>query len=156
MKVYPTAKIIVDDLDIDQGSFIGDFVFIALKRLKMDEGAQINAHSSLTGGGEVILGRNVVVSYGARLISGTDQPAGKYMSDYMPEEERDVVRGTIFCDDGSFIGANAVVTVCRRHPEIVIGRNTVVGSGVYVDHSIEANMLVIPRKRLLFRPREIF
>lgn len=156
MKVYGSAEIHVDDLDIERGHFIGSQTFIALRRLRMDEGSQINAHSSLTGMGEVILGRNAVVSYGVRLITGTDLPTGRYMSDYMPEEERDVIRGTIFLDDNSFVGANSVVTVSREHQAVIIGKNSVIGSGVFVDRPIEANVKVIPRPSLRFIPRQIF
>ena len=156
VKIYPTAKIICKEMNIEKANFIGDWVFINVKRLVMGEGSQINAFASVTGGGELIMGRNVVVSYGARLITGTDQPVGRYMSDSAPEEERYVVRGTIFLDDNVFVGANAVICVNRRCPIIAIGRGTVIGAGAYIDRSIpEPNLVVTPMQRLRFRPRRI-
>lgn len=154
MKVYPTAKIAPTAwVDAAEDAVIGDFVLVALHHLTMGEKSQINAHASLTGMGEVEIGKYVVVSYGVRLITGTDQRNSDYMCNGMPLEKRHVIRGKIVLEDNVFIGANAVVTVTRKNPEIIIGENSLIGAGSYIDKNVDPNTFLRPKQNLFIGRR---
>lgn len=149
-RIYPTA-IIINPNEITLGSniMIQDFVFLyAGNGVTLGNNSQLNAHCSISGGGELIMGENVVVSYGARIITGTDQSDGKFMCDNQPESQRHVIRGKIILEDGVFVGANAIITVSRFHPVVIIGEGAVVGSGSYIDKSLDPECVVHPKQSL--------
>jgi acetyltransferase-like isoleucine patch superfamily enzyme len=75
------------------------------------------------------------------VISGTDTPEGRYMADRAPLQERKIVRGTVRIGNNSFIGANSVVSVSLRNPDINIEDNVVVGALSYVDESVPARTI---------------
>ncbi len=152
--IYLTAKITPETkLELSENAFIGDYVFIHLKTLKMGVGAQINAHSSLTGGGTVEIGDYSVVGYGVRLITGTDNPRGEYVADSKPENQRHIIRGSIKIGKNCLIGSNAVICVSEKCKDITIGDNSVIGSQTYIDKSIPPNVITIPEQKLKIKPR---
>jgi acetyltransferase-like isoleucine patch superfamily enzyme len=135
--VYETAKITPQTrVELAEDSWIGDFVFVHLSRLRLGRGSQVNPFASLTGGGEVLVGDYSVIGYGVRIISGTDTPEAEYMADRAPESGRRVVCGTVKLGNNCFIGANAVVCVSRRTPNIKIGDNTVIGALSYIGKNV--------------------
>jgi acetyltransferase-like isoleucine patch superfamily enzyme len=110
----------------------------------MEEGSQISPHAIIGGGGDVHLGKFTVVGFGAMLLPATDSPAGKYMCEAKAEEERKIIRGCITLEKGAYIGSGAIVCVSAKHPDIRIGKNTVIGALSYVDKSIPANTIMHP------------
>jgi acetyltransferase-like isoleucine patch superfamily enzyme len=135
--VYETAKITPQTrVELAEDSWIGDFVFVHLSRLRLGRGSQVNPFASLTGGGEVLVGDYSVIGYGVRIISGTDTPEAEYMADRAPESGRRVVCGTVKLGNNCFIGANAVVCVSRRCPNIKIGDNAVIGALSYIGKNV--------------------
>ena len=135
--IYETAKITLQtELELAEDAWIGDFVFINLNKLTLGKGSQIGAFSSLTGGGNVQVGRYSTIGYGVRIIAGTDTPDGRYMADKAPLKQRHVVRGSIKIGDNCFIGANAVISVSETHPLIEIEDNVVVGALSYVGENV--------------------
>jgi acetyltransferase-like isoleucine patch superfamily enzyme len=137
--VYRTAKITSDTtVELTDNSWIGDFVFVNLRKLTLGKGSQVNAFASLTGGGEVHIGDYSVIGYGVRIISGTDTPEGKYMADRAPPTDRRVVRGSVRIGDNCFIGANSVISVSLRNTAIDVGNNAVIGALSYVDRDVPA------------------
>jgi len=158
-QIYPTAKIVNTTNDpakfrIGKKCIIGDFVFIALKRLRMGFGSQIAPHAMLSGGGEVIMEPFSVIGFGSHLITGTDTTRGKYMCEAASKEFRNVIRGSITLKKGAYIGSNAMICVCEEYPDIVIGENSVVGAFSYIDKDIPPNIIVYPKQELVFKPRE--
>ena len=140
--IYETAKITPQtELELEEGSWIGDFVFVNLQRLTLHRGSQIGAFASLTGGGRVEVGQYTTIGYGVRLISGTDTPEGRYMVDSAPLNQRNVIRGRIDIGNNCFIGANAVVCVSKRSPNLSIGDNSVIGALSYVDNSVPKDII---------------
>jgi acetyltransferase-like isoleucine patch superfamily enzyme len=140
--VYDTAKITPETkLELGSDAWIGDFVFVNLESLRIGKGSQVGAFASLTGGGRVEIGEFTTVGYGVRVISGTDTTEGRYMADQAPEAERNVVRGTVKIGSRCFIGANAVVCVSEREPNIEIGSDVVIGALSYVDQSVRPNVV---------------
>lgn len=147
-KIYPTAKIVSENIEMGENCFIGDFCFIACKKLVMERGSQINSHSCLTGRGSIYLGENVVLSYSTTLLTSSDQTTAKFMNDASPEEERNIKTGDIIIGKNVFLGVGVIVM-----PNVKIGKNSVIGSGVYLDHNIPENMIVIPEQKLFFKQR---
>jgi len=140
--IYDTAKITPQTaLELAEEAWIGDFVFVNLEKLTLGTGSQICAFASLTGGGKVHVGAYSVVGYGVRIIAGTDTPEGAYMADKAPVEERRIVRGIVKIGNNCFIGANSVICVSHRSPEIAIGDNAVIGALSYVDKSVPKNTI---------------
>jgi acetyltransferase-like isoleucine patch superfamily enzyme len=138
--VFPSAKITPEtQLKLGEGAWIGDFVFVHLEQLTLGKGSQVAAFASLTGGGEVHVGEYTTIGYGVRVIAGTDSTEGRYMADKAPVVERNVIRGTVKIGSGCFIGANSVICVSKRHPNLEIGDHAVIGALSYVDHSVPAN-----------------
>jgi acetyltransferase-like isoleucine patch superfamily enzyme len=127
-------------LIMDEDTFIGTYAIILVPKLVMEKGSQINAGAILTGKQPIYLGRNVVVGYGAVLITASDTSAGKYMNEASsPEDERKIIQGPIHIHDNSFIGANATIM-----PSVIIGPNSVIGAGCYVNKSVAPNRKLIP------------
>jgi len=138
--VYKTAKITPETKrELAKDAWIGDFVFVHLEHLVLGKGSQVGAFASLTGGGTVEIGEYTTIGYGVRVIAGTDSTEGRYMADQAPAAERNVIRGTIKIGSGCFIGANSVICVSRRHPNLEIGDNAVIGALSYVDQDVPAN-----------------
>jgi len=135
--IYQTAKITAQTrVELAEDSWIGDFVFVHLSRLRLGRGSQVNPFASLTGGGEVFVGDYSVIGYGARVISGTDTPEAEYMADKAPKQGRRVVRGSVKIGNNCFIGANAVICVSQRSQHVEIGDNAVIGALSYVDRNV--------------------
>lgn len=140
--VYKTAKITADtELELAKDAWVGDFVFVHLERLALGKGSQVGAFASLTGGGKVEVGEYTTIGYGVRVIAGTDSTEGRYMADKAAAENRNVIRGTIKIGSGCFIGANSVICVSKRCPNLHIGDNAVVGALSYVDENVPANSI---------------
>jgi len=135
--VYETARISPKTtVELSEGAWIGDFVFVNLEKLTLGRGSQVNPFASLTGGGKVEIGDYSVIGYGVRVISGTDTPEGRYMADRAPAQDRKVVRGTVSIGNNCFIGANSVISVSTKNPNIDIEDNAVVGALSYVDEDV--------------------
>lgn len=153
-KIYEPVSIVREGhyVDIGENCRIGQFTFIGARRFIMMEGAEICPQVTISGGGEVVLGRYSTVDFGARLIPATFTTKGRYMNDVIPERSR-VVRGSITLGEGAVIGSNAVVCVSERFPDIVIGDFSVVGAGSYIDSPIPRETIVHPRKVLISKRR---
>ena len=137
--IYDTAKITRDTVvELGEDAWIGDFVFINLGKLTLGRCSQVNAFASLTGGGKVEIGDYSVIGYGVRIISGTDTPEGRYMADKAALQDRRIVRGTVRIGDNCFIGANSVICVSQKNPNIDIEDRAVIGALSYVDRSVPA------------------
>ena len=145
-KIYETAKIVEEghEIIIGENCLIGDFAFVAARKLTMEDGSQISPHAIIGGGGEVRLGRFTVVGFGAMLLPATDSPSGKYMCDAKPEQERKIIRGSIVLEEGAYIGSGAVVCINAKHSDITVGKNAVVGALSYIDKSIPADTIIHP------------
>jgi acetyltransferase-like isoleucine patch superfamily enzyme len=157
-KIYETAKIVSDgdrEIDIGDDCLVGDFAFIAVKKLVMRDCSQISPHAIVSGGGEAELRKYSVVGFGVQLITGTDTTEGKYMCEAASKEYRTIIRGKITLEEGAYIGAYAIVCVSKRSPEIVIGEHAVVGSMSYIDKSIDPFTIVYPVQNLKYKIRVV-
>lgn len=145
-RIYEPVAIIETNHEIVIGKDcrIGQFTFIAARKFYMFEGAQISPQATIGGGGDVHLHKFSVIGFGVRLLPATDTTEGDYMCDSKPESERAVVRGSIHVGEGAYIGANAVVCVTKKHPDIHIGDFAVIGAGSYIDKDVPTNSIIRP------------
>jgi len=157
-QIYPTAKVIVnEELKIGENSWIGDFVFIYLNKLIIGKDSCVHAGAHLIGGGELIIGDRVSIGYGVTIGTATDTwRSGRHMSSALPESERDVVRGSIILEDDVFIGANAVISVSKENPHLVLGKGVIIGASAYVDKNISAGKVLIPKREYKIESRPKF
>lgn len=137
-KIYPLSKIInATNLELGDDVTIMDFVFLnAGKCTIIGNRSQINAQTIFAGSGEVIIGKDVCISYGVKILSGTDSSEGSYMVDARSLNQRHVIRGRIIIKDKVFIGANTVICVSKNFPEIVIEEGVVVRAQSYIDKNL--------------------
>lgn len=128
---------------------IGQFSFIAARKLVMEEGAEICANVVLSGGGDVYMGKYTCVDFGAKLICCTFTTAGEYMNDVILHDtpkRTDVLRGSITLKEGAVVASNAIVCVSKRFPNITIGEFAVIGAGSYIDHDVPPRTIIYPVK----------
>jgi len=143
-KIYEPVVILDDEkheVIIGKNCIIGQFAFIAARKLVMEDGVEICAHAILSGGGNITLGKYSTVTFGAKLIPSTFSTEGKYMNDNVPEKSK-AIRGSITLGEGAYIGAGAVVCVSEKCPHIKIGDYAVVGALTYLDHSLPAHTII--------------
>ena len=146
-KIYEPVIILKTGREIIIGDkcSIGQFVFIAARKFTMEQGSEIAPGAIIGGGGNVTIGKFSTVDFGAKLIPASDRPDAKYMCSAASLEDRKIVRGSITLGEGVFIGANAVICVTEKNPNIHIGNFAVIGAGSYIDKSIEAKTIIHPK-----------
>jgi acetyltransferase-like isoleucine patch superfamily enzyme len=153
--IFPTSKIVSKEMEIGKKCLIGDFAFVAARKLIMMDGSQISPHAIIGGGGNVTLSKYSVVGFGAKLFPATDQTSAEFMCEAAPPEKRDVIRGSITLGEGVYIGSGAVICVSKKCPNIEIGDNTVVGSLSYIDESLPANIVIHPKIQYTIKKRRM-
>jgi acetyltransferase-like isoleucine patch superfamily enzyme len=129
----PEAVTIADTARIDsfvkieggQGVAIGEYVHIS-------SFCHINV-----GGGAVTIGDHVGVASGAKILGGSNKPAGKSMSAASPAEMQVIERSATYISDYAFVGANATVM-----PGVYVGPWAVVGAGAVVTKDVDAFVIV--------------
>lgn len=149
-KIWQPTTLLTAERHINIGAKcrIGQFCFIAPRKLIMEHGAEISPLAVLGGGGDIYMGKYSCVNYGAKLIPATFTTKGLYMNDAMAEEDHskvDVINGSITLEEGAVIASNAVVCVSQDCKDIIIGKHSVVGAGMYLDKSIPDNVVVKKR-----------
>jgi acetyltransferase-like isoleucine patch superfamily enzyme len=90
---------------MDDNAIISDFVFIlAEKYLKIGKYSRIGPQSILTGGGEILIGDFVDISYAVKIISVTDDIYGEYLiTPCVPSQFRNVYHKKVVIRNYSFI-----------------------------------------------------
>jgi acetyltransferase-like isoleucine patch superfamily enzyme len=122
----------------------------------MGKNCFIHPFTALIGGGELYMLDNVSIGYHCLIATATDTwKTGKHMSSAMPKEERQVVRGKIIMERDVWIGPHVTITVSEKEPTILIGHETVIGNGAYIDKSIQPHTVIIPQQKLTFKNRKI-
>lgn len=155
VEIYPLAKIIKPTvIEIGEHSKIDDFSFIyGGSGIKIGKYVHIASFVSIIGGGELIIGDYVGIACGARIITGTDSYyGGKRMSAALPEEQRNVILGSVIIEKDAFIGTNAVI-----HPNVTIGEGAIIGSNSLVLKDVEPWSINVgsPCKKVGERPRVV-
>ena len=151
--IYPLAKIVNSDvIKIGDYSMIDDFTFINGGRgIDIGRYVHIAGFTSIIGGGELVVKDYVVIGYGARIVTGTDDyHGGKRMSTALPELQRNVKRGRIVLEKDCFLGSNVVV-----HPNVTIGEGAIIGSNSLVLKDVEPWSINVgnPSRKIGNRPK---
>lgn len=150
-KIWQPTTILQENRNISIGRRcrIGQYCFIAPRTLVMEEGAEISPLAVLGGGGDIYMCRYSTVDYGAKLIPATFTTKGEYMNDAIYAEDPskvDIVSGSIRLEEGAVVASDAIVCVSAKCKDIIIGRHSVVGAGLYVDESVPDNTVLIPEQ----------
>ena len=134
--VYETARIVGDSDQFHLGphSQIDDFVFCFIgKSCHIGRNVHIASFCSIIGGGEVTMEDFSGLSAGCRIITGSDDFTGPWLTNpTVPEEFTNVKRGTIHIKRHAVLGSNAVV-----FPNVTIGEGAAVGAGCLVRKDLE-------------------
>lgn len=136
-RVFPQAKIIAKDnsLTIGECSQIDDFCFLnAGVRLVVGRFVHISSFSSIIGGGSCELMDFSGLSAGCRIITGTDDFSGGYLTNpTIPAVFKNVRLSTVKIGRHAVLGSNVVVM-----PGVTVGDGATVGAGSIVTKDLEA------------------
>lgn len=152
--VYEWARIIKgENLELGDNVEIDDFVFLnAGEKTVIGDNSCLHAGSRVVGGGELMIGRNVAVTYNCVLVTGYPKHTS-HMSTRVPVEEKDTVRGQITLRDEAFVGSGAVIM-----PDVEVGEGGIVAAQSYVDRDVPPWTIHYPngerRAREPFEPYE--
>lgn len=151
VKIYPGAKIVgMENVEFGHDIIIDDFVFIyAKKKIRVGNYVHIAAFSSITGGEEVTFGEFSTLSWGCRIFTATDDFSGKgFGNSTVPEEYRNVYRGSVTLARFAIVGANSVIL-----PGVTLGEGVSVGANSVVTRNLEPWGVYIGNRRVRDRDR---
>lgn len=132
--IYDMAKIInINNLFMGEKSQIDDFVFInSGKSCKIGKYVHISSFSSIIGGGEFEIGDFSGLSAGCRIITGSDDFNGTYLSNpTVPLQYKNVKIGKVKIGRHCLIGTNSVIL-----PNIEIPDGVTIGAGSVVSKEL--------------------
>ncbi len=137
VKIYEYAKLIYNDNNffIGDNSQIDDFVFLnAGEMCKIGRFIHISSFCSIIGGGKLFMDDFSGLSAGCRLITGSDDFKGPFLSNpTIPDTYKNVSSGVISIGKHAIIGTNSIIL-----PDIEIPEGATVGAGCLVNKSLEA------------------
>ena len=126
-KIYPLAKIIHDtnNFSLGEHSQIDDFVFLnAGKACRIGRFVHIASFASVIGGGEFFIDDFAGLSTGCRVITGTDDYTGPYLTNpTVPRDFTHYLISRVNIEKHAIIGTNAVI-----FPGVTIGEGAAVGA----------------------------
>ncbi len=135
-RVYGSSRIVdLGHLFLDDFAAIDDFTFLmATGGIHIGKYVHFCPYSMVSGGGSLTVGDFSEISYGAKIITGTDDIFGPYLfTPSVPPNFRKVHRLPVDIGALCFIGANAIV-----YPGVKIGQGVVVEPGTIVKTSLAA------------------
>lgn len=135
-KIYESARIAGDRECFDLGahSQVDDFVFVYIGAgCRIGRNVHIFSFCSVIGGGELIMEDFSGLSAGCRIITGSDDFTGPYLTNpTVPGEFTHVVRGVVTLRRHAVLGTNVIV-----FPGVTIGEGAAVGAGAIVRKNLE-------------------
>lgn len=136
VKIYPMARIISTDSDLRIGDYaqIDDFVLInAGIRCHIGRFTHISSFTSIIGGGEFIMEDFAGFSAGCRIITGSDDFSGGFLSNpTIPAKYKNVKTDIVRIGRHALIGTNAVIL-----PGVTVGEGVTVCAGCVVNKDLE-------------------
>ncbi|OYW64518.1 MAG: hypothetical protein B7Z32_07270 [Hydrogenophilales bacterium 12-64-13] len=135
-KIYPLAKIIPGQggCVIGDHAQIDDFVFINCgQMLNIGRYAHIASFCSVIGGGAFYMEDFAGLSAGCRVVTGTDDYSGPYLTNpTVPGQYRNVVQSKVVMGRHAILGSNCVVM-----PGVTIGEGATVGAGCIINKDLD-------------------
>lgn len=136
-KIYPWARIIHHEANLSVGahSQIDDFAFInAGTACTIGRFVHIASFVSVIGGGEFSIGDFSGLSTGCRVITGTDDYLGPYLTNpTVPADLKNYVTSHVRIGEHVIVGTNAVI-----FPGVTIGDGVAVGACFSVRRDLQA------------------
>lgn len=130
-KIYPWAKVVHNgtNLSIGEHSQIDDFVFInAGNRCVIGSFVHISSFVSIIGGGEFTMEDFSGLSAGCRVITGSDDFTGPFMTNpTIPREFTSYLISKVAIGKHVIVGTNTVI-----FPGVTIGDGVAIGAGCFV------------------------
>lgn len=130
-KIFPWAKIVheEDNFSLGDHSQIDDFVFInAGKMCRLGRFVHVASFVSVVGGGELFVDDFSGFSAGCRVITGSDDYTGPFLTNpTVPREFTHHQLSRVTLEKHVIVGTNAVI-----FPGITIGEGASVGAGAIV------------------------
>lgn len=151
--IYSKAQILgAESISIGDSVIIDDFVFLGCKDVSLGSFIHIASHTSLGGGGELVLEDFSGLSGGVRVYTGNEDYLGGCLTNpAVPAPYRQPVRSFVRIGKHAIVGANAVIL-----PGVTIGEGAVVGALSLVTRDIEPWTINVgtPAKPIKERPRQ--
>lgn len=135
VKIYRLAQIIKPSyISIGNGCQIDDFAWLhGGQGLEVGNRVHICAFASIAGGGIVKIGHYAGLAAGVRIISGTEDPSGRGLTNpCIPDEFRSCKRSYVEIGTHALLFTNVIVL-----PGVKIGEGAVVMPGAIVKQSLE-------------------
>ncbi|MEZ9539117.1 DapH/DapD/GlmU-related protein [Shewanella sp. 10N.286.51.B8] len=133
--IYNLAKIInLENLHLGEKSQIDDFCFInAGKITDIGRNVHIGSFTSIVGGGECIIGDFAGLSAGCRIITGSDDFSGPFLTNpTVPSEFTNVTLNKVEIGRHAIIGTNSII-----FPGVTIGEGCAVGAGAIIHKNLK-------------------
>lgn len=134
-KIYGWAKIVnQDNFTIGDFSQIDDFVFLnAGDEIKIGRFVHISSFCSVSGGGKFYMDDFSGFSAGVRVITGSDDFSGGFLTNpTVPCEYTCVKRSRVHVGKHAIVGTNVII-----FPGVTIGDGAAVGAGCIVRKNLE-------------------
>lgn len=134
-QIYPTARIVQpQNLLLDDYAVISDFCFVlAGTYTKIGKYSRLAPYAMITGGGEAYIHDYVDISYGAKILTGSDDIYGGYLSlPKVPAEQRKITRGRIEIHSYAYIGINTII-----YPGVTIAEGAMTEPNTIVKSNLE-------------------
>lgn len=134
-KIFDLAKIVnIDKLQLGIKSQIDDFCFInAGMKTVIGRNVHIASFTSLIGGGECYIDDFAGLSAGCRLITGSDDFSGPFLTNpTVPSDFTNVKAGVIHIGKHAIIGTNSII-----FPNVKIGEGCAVGAGAIIRKNLK-------------------
>lgn len=135
-KIYGMAKIVgIERLMLGERSQIDDFCFINTGiSCEIGFNVHISSFTTIIGGGVCKIGDFAGLSAGCRVITGTDDFMGHFLTNpTVPAEYKSVHLGRVVIGRHAIVGTNSIIL-----PDVVIGDGCSVGAGSVIRKNLEA------------------
>lgn len=134
-EIYPLSRIVQpENLLLDDYAVISDFCFvIAGTYTKIGKYSRLAPYAMITGGGETYIHDYVDISYGAKILSGSDDVYAGYLSlPKVPAENRKITRQRVEIHAYAYIGINTII-----YPGVTIGEGALTEPNTIVRENLE-------------------
>jgi galactoside O-acetyltransferase len=152
--IYEWVRIVREGtVSVGSHVIVDDFVFLdGGRRLSIGSYVHVAGFSSIIGAGVCELADFATLSWGVRIVTGTEIIDGSGLTNStIPPDMREVHRGRVRIGSHALVASNAVV-----HPDVEVGEGTVVGSGSVVTRDLPPWTICVgsPARPIRDRPSE--